>query len=137
MGEGVALRDSALFGLANVGNAPLAFASDDPAYPIVGIAGIAIGEVYADISGPEVVVTTIDGYLLVFGVSDLGSAGSPTIRLDLLCSLAQIGALGAHNSIYIGDHAINGTFDAGPDGRAEIYVAGSMGLRRFDTPSQP
>jgi hypothetical protein len=123
--------------IANVGNAPLAFASHDPSYPLVGIAGIAIGDVYADISGPEVVVTTIDGYLLVFGVSDLGSAGSPSIRLDLLCSLAQIGALGAHNSIHIGDHATNGTLDAGPDGYAEIYVAGSMGIRRFDTAAQP
>lgn len=118
---------------ASGSSTPLAFASNQPGYPIVGWSGIAIADVVPtsgsnEFQGNELVVTSLDGYLLVFGVS--GSNGN--YSLSLLYKKGFVGALGAHNSIHVGDYAVNGTLQAGSDGKKEVYVAGSFGLRRFD-----
>jgi hypothetical protein len=125
------LKGSSL-ALANSGSSPFAFDSHTPAYPVVGIAGIAMGDAIRSLPGNELVVTTIDGYLLVFGVSNVGGVGGASFQLNLLCSVAGIGALGAHSSIHIGDYATNGALTGPPDLKSEIYVAGSLGVRRYD-----
>ncbi len=76
--------------------------------------GIALHDFTAD-GVPEIVVTTLTGELFVFD-------GSSAALLD---TEYVEGAVGALNSIVIADLV-------GADGKAEVYVAGSMGIRRFD-----
>lgn len=82
----------------------------------------------SEFEGNELVVTSLDGYLLVFDV--FGSNGN--YSLSPVFKQGFVGSLGAHSSIHVGDYAVNGTLQEGSDGKKEIYVAGSFGLRRFD-----
>jgi hypothetical protein len=91
-----------------------------------GIAGIAIGELDGTASTPELVLTTVNGDVVVFGMTDTGLlAGNGTP----LWAVIVDGAVGMHNSILIHD------FDG--DQKSELYVAGSAGLRRFTRGGQP
>ncbi|MFG0252897.1 MAG: hypothetical protein ACF8NJ_08505 [Phycisphaerales bacterium JB038] len=114
-------------------------AENDPQFPCVGIAGVAVAEVFSgpEFEGKELVVATLDGYLLVYKIDVVGSPGSPTFDLTLVSSIASIGALGAHCSIHVGDYVTNRQLSGMPDGKVEIYVAGSMGMRRFDLEVAP
>jgi hypothetical protein len=66
------------------------------------------------------VVGTLDGQLLVFARDAQGHVGSLLYRTQLE------GSIGAFNSIVVAD------LDAAPTAPGnEIYVAGSLGLRKF------
>lgn len=89
------------------------------AYPkTLGVCGIRIGDAITapGYAGNELVVTSLDGTLLVCSLVN----GAPS---SLLCKAKVDGALGAFNSILIGD------FDG--DGKKETWVAGSSGLLKF------
>lgn len=89
-----------------------------------GVCGLAVGDVIFGNGGDEVVVTTLDGQFLVFERSLNGWFGA------LLYHARFEGSLGAYNSIVIAD------LDPGALGN-EVYVAGSLGVRKFRNPGNP
>jgi hypothetical protein len=83
-----------------------------------GVCGIAVGDVLGPDANEEIVVTTLDGWFLVFAKLPEGYLGA------LLYKEKVEGALGAYNSIIIAD------LDPGAFGN-EVYVAGSLGVRKW------
>lgn len=96
----------------------------------LGVCGLTIADVSAAHAGPELLLGTLDGYLMVFAVSP--SAGG--FDLELLYRRGFEGSIGACNSMLVADLVNKSTSPAslGQDGKPEIYVAGSFGLRRLD-----
>jgi hypothetical protein len=85
-----------------------------------GAAGIAVAELYDAATGPEVIVTTLNGELVVFSQTNGVLNAAPLFRTILDTSL------GAFNSIVVGD------FDQVWFGnKPEIYIASSTGVRKF------
>jgi hypothetical protein len=88
-----------------------------------GICGLRIGDVVPGNGTDELVVTTMDGHMMVYAIS---ASGTIDPNVPPLYSGQFAGALGMYNSIEIGD------FD--DDGKVEVCVAGSFALRRFEQP---
>ena len=74
------------------------------------------------------IVGSLDGHVLLLEVTGQPGSFSVTERYKG----GFVGSLGAHNSILIGDYATNGSLNPAPDGKPELYIAGSFGLRRLD-----
>ncbi len=89
-------------------------------FPGYGACGVAVANLDGT-GGPEVLVTTLNGELIVFGWSN----GPPPTLTTLHRRIVE-GAIGAFNSIVIADLLAG-------DGKPEVYLAGSSGIRRFDT----
>ena len=88
-----------------------------------GICGLKVGDVIPGNGCDELVVTTLDGQMFVYALV----AGNGMVANGFPLYQAQLaGSLGMFNSIEIGD------FDN--DGKVEVYVAGSLALRRFEQP---
>jgi hypothetical protein len=92
-----------------------------------GAAGIAVGDlkIVGEPAGLNVVVTTLNGELIVFKQSGGVLNPAPVFRTFV------DGSLGAFNSIVIDnlDEELNGP-------KPELYIAGSMGVRKFYAPGQ-
>jgi hypothetical protein len=85
-----------------------------------GVCGITVAELDPQTAGPEVVVTTLNGELIVFDQS----AGALTLTHRF--STVVDGSLGAFNSIHVAD--LDG------NGKAEVYLPSSSGLMKFHVP---
>ena len=91
---------------------------------LYGICGIATGDLDpsdSDGVAAELVLTTLNGDLLVYNLLPSGAAGGTTLDSRPLHWSIHDGALGANNAILIDDVSTD---------RA-VYVAGSMGMRKF------
>ena len=77
-----------------------------------GVCGLRIGDVIPGNGTDELVVTTMDGHMLVHAIS---ASGTIDPNVPPLYSAQFAGALGMYNSIEIGD------FD--DDGKVDFYVA--------------
>ena len=86
-------------------------------FPFYGASVIAVAELTSDVAGPEVIVTTLNGELLVL---PSGNLGAPLYRAILE------GALGAHGSIRVRNLV------GGAGSPPEVHIGGSLGIRRFD-----
>lgn len=97
---------------------------------VYGVCGLAVANLDPGDTDPtpELIVGTLEGYLLVYRIFQSG--GSYT--LSLLYRRGFPGSVGVYNGIHVGDYVINGTSTAGSDGKKEVYVAGSYGLWRLD-----
>ena len=93
--------------------------ADFPGYGTCGIAVADLTDHQLDL-GKVVIVTTLNGELIVFAVESGG-----TINSQPLFRLAVEGAIGVLNSIVVAD------LDP-VDSKPELYLAGSVGIRRFD-----
>jgi len=91
-----------------------------------GVKGLALGDLLpgATNQGDELVVTCLSGDLLVLSA---GNGGGAPLFTELYRTWVE-GAVGVANSIVIAD------LDAGAPGK-ELYVAGSLGIRKFIQPS--
>jgi hypothetical protein len=87
-----------------------------------GVAGMKLGDLLQNVAGDELVVATVSGDLIVYNV-DPGTAA-----LTELCRTHVLGSIGFYNSMAIED--LNN------DGHNELYVAGSLGLWRFNQPGE-
>ena len=83
-----------------------------------GVSGICAGDAIRGNGTQELVVTTMDGQLFVFARNSQGHVGALLFREWLE------GSAGPFNSILVAD------LDSAAPGN-EIYVAGSLGLRKF------
>lgn len=100
----------------------------------VGVFGLKVAEIDASSTGPELIATTLEGDLMVFGADDILSSGATP-----LYHYRFPGSVGAYNSILVRDLVTHvpgtggngGEVHAGSDGVPEVYVAGSSGLRRL------
>ena len=88
---------------------------DNP--PVFAVAGLAVGDLLGDAS-PELVVASLNGDLLIYGINGGRIQTPPLQRVKL------DGAVGAHNGLIIDD--LDPSFFGN-----ELYVAGSMGIRKF------
>ncbi|MBK8098542.1 MAG: hypothetical protein IPK26_15640 [Planctomycetes bacterium] len=86
-----------------------------------GVCGVAVGDVIRNNGVKELVVTTMDGQLLVFTRNSQGHVGQLLLRERLEGSIAP------YNSLVVGD------LDPMSPGE-EVYVAGSLGVRKFKQP---
>jgi hypothetical protein len=84
-----------------------------------GAAGIAVAELYDATTGPEVIVTTLNGEIVVFSQTNGVLNAAPLFRTILDTSL------GAFNSIVVDN------FDTRNLEKPEIYIASSTGVRKF------
>ncbi len=84
---------------------------------VYGVCGIAVGDVIPGNNLQEIVVTSLDGHVLVYERDDSGTFG------PLVYQTMVEGSVGAFNSIVIADLDDNG--------QNELYVAGSLGIRKF------
>jgi hypothetical protein len=85
-----------------------------------GVCGIAAAELDPQVAGFEVIVTTLNGELIVFDQS----AGPLTLTHRF--STVVDGSLGAFNSIHVADLDANG--------KAEVYLPSSSGIMKFHVP---
>src|SRR5206468_1803015 len=91
---------------------------------VYGVCGMAVGDIIpassliAGSAEQELVVTSLMGHLLVYELHSDGTIG------NLLYQAQVDGALGVYSSIVIAD------LDNPPNGN-ELYVAGSLGLRKW------
>ena len=83
----------------------------------LGVVGLLRGDVVLSNPGDELVVTTVTGDLIVYGLNGPLGSSPPLYRTWLP------GSLGCYNSIILAD--LDGV------GANELYVAGSTGLHRF------
>ena len=116
------LRESA-GSLIEVGRFPVGYAAS----------GLAAADLDGDQQGLELVITTIEGDLVVLDLTTDGQFNGVHHRRGFA------GAIGNYSSIHIGDHVdLSGATPApGADGYLEIYFAGTMGVRRLDEPVPP
>lgn len=92
--------------------------ADFPGYGTCGIAVADLTDHHLEL-GKVVIVTTLNGELIVFAVESGAIIAQPLFRL------AVEGAIGVLNSIVVAD------LDPA-DTKPELYLAGSAGIRRFD-----
>ena len=76
-------------------------------------------------AGPEIIVTTLNGELVVFPQTN-GVIGQTPLYRNVFDT-----SLGAFNSIVVGDLD---PFINLPAGKPEIYIASSTGIRKFFVP---
>ncbi|MBK8978465.1 MAG: hypothetical protein IPM29_21410 [Planctomycetes bacterium] len=88
-----------------------------------GVCGLAIGDVVASSPGDELVATTLEGDLYVYGLfPELDHlAAAPLLQRSWVR-----GTLGVNNAILI--------FDADGDARNELFIAGSQGIWKWRQP---
>ncbi|MGE3175540.1 MAG: hypothetical protein AB7O97_23150 [Planctomycetota bacterium] len=100
---------------------------------VYGVCGLAVGDIVPAVPGPELVVGALDGHLLVYA---LDAATGQIVSQPPLYQTRVEGAVGAYNSIVIADlvDRTGASEVAGTDGTNELYVAGSLGLRRWTLP---
>ncbi|MGE3175750.1 MAG: hypothetical protein AB7O97_24210 [Planctomycetota bacterium] len=100
---------------------------------VYGVCGLAVGDLLPAVPGPELVVGSLDGHLLVYA---LDAVTGEIVSQPPLYQTRVEGALGAYNSIVIADlvDASGAAEVPGTDGINELYVAGSLGLRRWTLP---
>lgn len=91
-----------------------------------GICGLAIANIDATTTDPELIVCTAEGDLMIFEL-----VGGTQIGTKLYHRGFE-GAVGMYNAMHVGDHVDNVTGAPTPDSKLEIYLAGSLGLRRLD-----
>jgi hypothetical protein len=107
--------------LSPVSSVPVGEAGNDD-FPGYGTCGIAIADLPGTPAGKEIVVTTLNGELVVFGQS------SGVVNQTPLYRTVVQGSIGAFNSIVIANLEPD-TMD-----KPEVYLPGSYGIRRFDFP---
>jgi hypothetical protein len=92
---------------------------------LFGLCGIAVGDLFEDQDGvdAELVLTTLAGDLVIYDLDPVGTDGVAVVTPPLHHEICD-GALGAYNSILIDDTE--------PD--RVLWVAGSMGMRKFVVP---
>ncbi|MGE3172789.1 MAG: hypothetical protein AB7O97_09185 [Planctomycetota bacterium] len=100
---------------------------------VYGVCGLAVGDILPAVPGPELVVGALDGHLLVFALDPV--TGDIVSQPPLYQTRVE-GAVGAYNSIVIADLVDDSgaSEQPGVDGTNELYVAGSLGLRRWTLP---
>ncbi|MGE3171858.1 MAG: hypothetical protein AB7O97_04480 [Planctomycetota bacterium] len=88
---------------------------------VFAVCGMAVGELVASSPGPELVVGSLDGHLMVWALDQ--SSGDILPQAPLYETRVE-GAVGAYNSFVIAD------LDPEAAGN-ELYAAGSLGLRKW------
>ncbi|MEM7201716.1 MAG: hypothetical protein AAF628_15715 [Planctomycetota bacterium] len=112
--------------------AALGYGGAAPDFPGYAASGIAVWDLDGD-GNEEILVTTLNGEIVAFTWDPLdGPEPTPLGQFPVYHHMTE-GSVGGFNSIVVADLLPAGA----PDGDVEVYIAGSMGLRRFDTQSAP
>ncbi len=94
-------------------------------FPGYGACGIAVANLDTTTNDPEILVSTLNGEIVVFRSTWSGG----TLTLTPIHYRVVEGGIGAFNAIVIAD--LTGPSGM-PDNKLEVYLAGSSGIRRFD-----
>jgi len=108
-------------GLSLTNSVPVGDPTNDD-FPGYGACGIAVSDIPGTSISKAILVTTLNGELVVFGQNNGVVNPAPLFR-----AVVQ-GSIGAFNSIVIAD------VDPDEQDKPELYLSGSYGIRRFDFP---